>query len=176
MSNGMKVGLGRPDSSSCVLCVSPQSIQNIRNIKNKEEKLKTNQQLTYRKPFHQLGNKQKQAGTISGTQVPEMFRNSGLFVKRCSPSATWAAATHLENPFRLLPVAQEQFQAAGGPVIQGLQQCAGALVPDVPDSRWAYAGFSLSAPLDHLAASHLDTEVFQVLVGLLANYDNALSN
>lgn len=28
----------------------------------------------------------------------------------------------------------------------------------------------------HLAASHLDTEVFQVLVGLLANHDGTLSN
>ncbi|MFU7365799.1 hypothetical protein ACM74C_08210 [Pseudomonas aeruginosa] len=146
MNSGMKVGLGRPDSASRVLCVSTNYIQNIRNIKKTQEKYQQKQSLTSENLFHLMENKQKQTGTNSGTQVLAVFRNPTFSANGCSPSAVRPAEESQKSAFRLLPVAPEHLEAAVSPEFRGIQQSGRGAVPDVPNAPWAYAGFSFFAP------------------------------
>lgn len=147
MNSGMKVGLGRPENSNAVLCVSPQYIQNKRNIYKNKKKHQLDQSVTSENLFRSGWNRSEQGGTGLFSSVLGMFRFSTFPMNRCSPSATGPVENLKKNPFRNVPPAPEHFQSAGSPGIRGAQRFARGAVPDVPDVSRACAGFWFSAPI-----------------------------
>lgn len=152
MNGGMKVGLGRPGSSSAVLRVLPESVRNIRNIRKYQDKTQSNQGVTSENLFRQEWNTPEPSGTELFTHVLEMFRFPIFRKNRYSPSATRATEKLPKSVFRYVPPTPEHFQTAEARAVRGFQLSVTSAVPDVPDVSRGYAEFSFFPPACALLA------------------------